>query len=563
MNVPPSATTTPVPEQDGEIMSAPMTTDTNNGATFSETPSSASVSTHKSFFTKCLPDFGGNAVAKGCCALGSVRGSIIMTNLFLSTALIRLAESEVKSRCATNSQTCDDDTVYGFKPSSLITNISVISGVLTAFFMPIIGAILDFTSHRRLTGMISAAFMTVIQGVQIGTLQSTWFPMAILQAVAGFFYNVQVLATFSYLPELGRAVGEVKMTRYTATFTMLQFGTHAMFLLIMVVISTLAKLDDVLTAQVSQCLDTVWILLFFSYAWRMLPHVPPLHELPEGKSILTVGFAQIWRTTKGINAHYGGGLRWFLLAVVFGGAGAGAFTVVSVSYMVEVLDMSGPQIGILFLVSLSTSVVGAKLASVITQKTNPKISWIICLYCFTIVTIAACFVLDSPKRQNVAFLFGILWGLLLGWFYPTENVIFSFILPHGQESELAGFFIYCSQIINWLPPLVFTVMNESGINMRWALMSLTIFFVISIVFMHLMQPWSVVLQAAAKPNILKLYDNPAHGITNDDNFDTEEGSQTHSSKKSIIEVDTIDGHKGSKTEITNDDIFDPEADTTG
>jgi hypothetical protein len=84
-----------------------------------------------------------------------------------------------------------------------------------AFLMPLSGAMIDLTPHRREVGILSAFFMIAIQAIQIGTVQATWFPMAILQAIAGFLYQVQVLATFAYLPEIARSVGQTKLTYCT------------------------------------------------------------------------------------------------------------------------------------------------------------------------------------------------------------------------------------------------------------------------------------------------------------------------------------------------------------
>jgi MFS-type transporter involved in bile tolerance (Atg22 family) len=132
-----------------------------------------------------------------------------MSNVFLSSSLIYLAsvhagcvddEGEIVDEC--------DGKAYGFQPASLITNIAVVSGLLAAFFLPVLGAIIDFTPHRRSLGIATAVLMTLIQGVQIGTVQATWFPMALLQAVVGFLFFVQILSTFAYLPEMARTVGE-------------------------------------------------------------------------------------------------------------------------------------------------------------------------------------------------------------------------------------------------------------------------------------------------------------------------------------------------------------------
>lgn len=50
----------------------------------------------------------------------------------------------------------------------------------------------------------------------------------------------------------------------------------------------------------------------------------------------------------------------------------------------------------------------------------------------------------------------------------------------------------------WLPPLVFTVMVESGVDQTWGLMSLIIFFAIAIGFLSLVAPWPQVLEESAK-----------------------------------------------------------------
>ena len=165
--------------------------------------------------------FGGSPLAKGYCMLGMARGPLVMSNIFLSSAFIYLAAEQAD--CLVPSDESDPDSglevmedcpnrVYGFKPTSLVSTIAVISGLLAAFLMPLIGAVVDFTPHRRMVGIMSAALMVAIQAVQAGTVSATWFPMAILQAIVGFIYQIQVLAVYAYLPEMARDVGE-KRTR--------------------------------------------------------------------------------------------------------------------------------------------------------------------------------------------------------------------------------------------------------------------------------------------------------------------------------------------------------------
>ena len=197
--------------------------------------------------------------------------------------------------------------------------------------------------------------------------------------------------------------------------------------------------------------------------------------------------------------YYPHGLRWFLLATVFAEAGANAFTVLAVVFLDDQLGMSGTQIGVVFLTTLVASVPGAKLGSFITAKTNPNTSLKINLVLFSVVTFAGAFALSGPERAYLAYVFGVFWGVILGWFYSTENLFFSMVLPKGQEAELTGFFVYCTQILVWLPPLVFTAMIEAGVSQSWGLVSLITFFAIAVILLMFVAPWTSVLEESAKP----------------------------------------------------------------
>lgn len=139
-----------------------------------------------------------------------------MSNIFLSTSFIFLA-SEAAGCLDEKGKVADscENSVYGMQPASLVANIAVFSGLLSALFMPVTGAMVDYTPHRRLVGYGSAILMMLIQAIQIGTVSRTWFAMAILQGIGGFLYQVNALATYAYLPDMARSFGEKTITECT------------------------------------------------------------------------------------------------------------------------------------------------------------------------------------------------------------------------------------------------------------------------------------------------------------------------------------------------------------
>jgi|AntRauTorckE5430_2_1112549.scaffolds.fasta_scaffold03656_4 MFS-type transporter involved in bile tolerance (Atg22 family) len=419
-------------------------------------------------------------------------GQVAMSNIFLSTAILTLAQIEIS--CQDEGVECGK--VHGYKPSSLITMIGTVSGILSALLLPFMGAIIDCTDHRRNIGIVSCFCLMLIQTIQIGTVENTWWAMAILQAINGFVYQVVILAAFSYLPEIGRDVGEETLTEYSADWSILAYAAQIMYMVVVIGSSICLGLNDVQTGQLGQAVNIPASGICYYYACKFFSKKAARRKLSSKESLFGTGCRQVFRTASGISRHYGPSLGWFLLAVTFSEAAANAFILVAVTYLKEVMGFGSSEIGILFFIVIIAFIPGSYLGKWLTVVTAcPKTTMKLQLVTFILVNFAGFSFLTKPERANLAYLFGALWGVLLGWFYPTEALIFSMIVPQGQESELAGFFLYCSQILGWLPPLVFTLMNEKGIALKYGGAHLNIYLFVALMCYHFMLPWDQCLEA--------------------------------------------------------------------
>lgn len=453
-----------------------------------------------SFLDKCLRKTN-DASAFAFFRMGN--GPVLMSNVYLSAALLTLAEKEIDCYHADDDIDHDEcGDVYGFKPSSLITNIGTITGILSALLVPFIGAIIDCTDHRKKLGVLAALMMIVIQAAQIGTFQSTWLIMSILQAFNGFLYNVQTLAAYSYLPGIALAVGETTMIKYTAEYAVVMFGMEAFYLVLCLGIGIALGLDDddEATARLGQVVNVVISGLLYYSAWYFFTSVPARRRLNKGESLATTGFVQVFKTAKGIKNHYSSTLGYFLLAVMLSDAGHGAFTLIAVTYLKEVCNIGGLYLGIIFLLILLSTIPGSYFGAWVSNKTNPKTSIQIQLISIISFNFVAFLTMTNPEPVFLPYLYGSIWGMLLGWFYPTETAIFSMVQPKGQESELTGIFMYSAQILSWMPTLIFTIMNESDIHMKWGGMFINVYFLIALVLFQLMAPWDKCLDISKKAN---------------------------------------------------------------
>eukprot|EP00546_Thalassionema_frauenfeldii_P008757 CAMPEP_0178907188 /NCGR_PEP_ID=MMETSP0786-20121207/7233_1 /TAXON_ID=186022 /ORGANISM="Thalassionema frauenfeldii, Strain CCMP 1798" /LENGTH=184 /DNA_ID=CAMNT_0020578961 /DNA_START=86 /DNA_END=637 /DNA_ORIENTATION=- len=133
------------------------------------------------FFFSYIPKFfrfdNAPIEATGCSINMWGRATLIIASIFIGPALLELAsvQAQSQSSCELDDDDCLNNTkVYGFKPSSLLANMAIMSGVVSTVFLPIIGAVIDHTPHRRGVGAVTAASLTLIKIIEIGILSPFW-----------------------------------------------------------------------------------------------------------------------------------------------------------------------------------------------------------------------------------------------------------------------------------------------------------------------------------------------------------------------------------------------------
>mmetsp|Transcript_20149 Transcript_20149/g.43767 ORF Transcript_20149/g.43767 Transcript_20149/m.43767 type:complete len:548 (-) Transcript_20149:358-2001(-) len=464
--------------------------------------------------------YGGIPEAKGYALLAMGRGAAVMSNIVVNAALLELAldaagcptGEDLKAMEAEGTIDSAADyectgTVYGQNPLSLISNIAVVTGLLGAFFMPMIGVILDFTPYRRFVGILISVIFTMIQAVQIGIGPKTWFPMAILMTLAGFCYTIMILTAFAYLPEICEKAGQQEHAQYTARFTAKQFTTQASFLILMGALSFGLGISDnsVKTARLSQALNVGIISILFGLGWHYMPSRKARREIPQGKrcfGILIYGIRQNVRTAISIHREYKKGLRWYLLATMFAQSSVGALTTVSVVYLSSEVGLNATDISLFFLVVLISTIPGTKISSKLSKVIDPNTSWQLSMVCLFSTMVIGAFTLGDAENKYMSLIWGFSVGIVLGWFYPTENLFFSCILPKGQEAEIAGFRVYCSMILSWLPPLIFSVLVENGVDAKWGMTFMGSFVLVAALMLKFgAGTWEEILQESGRSEL--------------------------------------------------------------
>ena len=371
------------------------------------------------------------------------RGPINQMGGYTGNAILILATLE--AGCF-NPLTCENSLWLGLKPSSLLTLISAIMGVLGAITMPVVGAIVDHTSYRWHLGAASAFIMVATAGGQIAIGKETWVMVLVFDAIQTFASLVFTTAHFAYLPDL--TLNQDDIGHYTSRFGMNQYGVQ-LFYVTLVIAAGLARgpQENFIASAVQSAQDAAGMAFGLSfitlgYSWAFLfNRRPALSKVPEGSNLLTTGFVQVGKTTRKVWAKYRA-LRWFMFSLLWSlEAGAGVMVSVAVTYGTVVLRFDGLDIARGSLLIIAGLLVGAFFSKFTVRWWNALNSYRVAMLYFALVLFFTTVFAKGPEDRGIAFGMSYLLGFAVGWTYPSQRVLFCTLTPKGQETEFMGLFV--------------------------------------------------------------------------------------------------------------------------
>jgi MFS transporter, UMF1 family len=365
------------------------------------------------------------------------------------------------------------------------------------------GAFVDYTDKRLLLGKIASVSFCCLLVPPIFISSEMWFAVAICLLAAAFVGWVQTMVTYAYLPELTDS--EQHLTQYTQSFSILQFASMVLLLVVVIGISTVAGFgnDDVATARLAQSISLVLNTVLLYIAWlRLFQRRPPLRQIPAGQTLFTAGFIQIYGTCIHIFQHLPA-LKWFYVSVSFIDAGINSLTTILVTYLTDTLAFTARENGLVILIVLLSGVPGSLLAGYTLRRwKNPVRSSIAATMLLATTTIIFAIVVTGPQQQLETYILATGWGLPVGWKWTVDRLMASTFIPAGQDAELMGTFLFAGQVLSWLPPLIFTVLNEAGVSQSIGIGTLAIWFGLGIASLLAIGNYQDAIIAVGRENLL-------------------------------------------------------------
>ena len=240
-----------------------------------------------------------------------------------------------------------------------------------------------------------------------------------------------------------------------------KYVCNTLFLLYVFIMSASLNLGFVDTAMVAQATTVIISGITMHYAWNRISDVPPLQEKSEKESLISCGFRKMNETCAEVRAK-NRPLMYILLSTVFTNPVFASYLIVGPTFGKEYLGFNSTESALAIVITYAAAAPGAMLSKYLAKKTNTLWS----LRFFSIlVFFNACFCAVFVTGSNVkalGYTFFTMFGLCLGGYYSAEIALVASIIPYEQEAHFTGTYAFAIRVCIWLPPLLYTALNENG-----------------------------------------------------------------------------------------------------
>eukprot|EP00300_Choanocystis_sp_HF-7_P027209 c32285_g1_i1.p1 GENE.c32285_g1_i1~~c32285_g1_i1.p1 ORF type:complete len:674 (+),score=154.61 c32285_g1_i1:75-2096(+) len=276
-------------------------------------------------------------------------------------------------------------------PSTAVTASLLISFVVIAFMSPIIGALADFTSHRKLMFGGFALLGVACTFALVPMFYARNLPACYLLTYAiPFCYEITISLMYAYLPEITEASKIPKLSGYGLFLTTL---FQVLSLVIFVPLMSLAgnvenktSSDPQIQFYYSLCSIIIGVVWFVGtiLTLLLLKSRPARRWLEPGQSLWTIGFVQL--TQVGRKAKLYPQLFRFLLSYILSSIAFGTVTSIASIVLSADFGWSGTQLAYLLVGSQIVAMLGGLTAHRLSNRFGPRRLLLIIIAVYTIAS---------------------------------------------------------------------------------------------------------------------------------------------------------------------------------
>jgi UMF1 family MFS transporter len=359
-----------------------------------------------------------------------------------------------------------------------------LSVFLQIFFLPVLGAIADYTNLKKtfmaffcFAGTIACCLLFFVQG-NLYLLGSILFIISNLCAGASIvFYN-------SFLPDITTEGKRDKVSSWGFAAGYVS-GALVLFLnLIFLKYSELLGVSIGLAVRICLLTAGIWWGGFALITFALLKKRPPARPVPKNKNLIAAGLGEIAGTYREL-FKLKSTLKFLIAYLLYND---GIQTVITSSsifisqelFVAKGLEVDNSVLIIAFLIAQIVAFIGSLTFERIARLTGSKFAIIISLLMWSQIVIYA---YGSLHNLRQAYILSGLIGFVLGGSQALSRSLFSQMIPAGRESAYFGIYEISERGTSWIGPIVFGLVAQMTNSYRPAILALIVFFIVGCIIL--------------------------------------------------------------------------------
>lgn len=351
-----------------------------------------------------------------------------------------------------------------------------ISVLFQVLFLPLAGAIADYTNQKKLLlafftalGSFSTSMLFFLQG-------DNYLFGGLMFIIANLSFGIAMVLYNAFLNDISIASERDKVSSIGWAFGYLGGGTLLALNLALFSSADMNGITKSLAVRICLSSAGIWWGLFSIITFLLIKQKKSVASQINKKNLLTVGYAQLKKTFKDAK-NYPKALT-FLIAYLFFNDGVQAVIALSAQFGQEELGISLQYLTIVILIVQFVAFIGALTFKQISQWFGSKKALIISLLIWIAAIIYSYAFLFT---ESDFMLLGIIIGLVLGGTQAISRSIYSQLIPEGAEAEYFSLYEISERGTSWMAPLIFGLVFQFTGSYRLAIFSLMLFFIIGLV----------------------------------------------------------------------------------
>jgi MFS transporter, UMF1 family len=396
--------------------------------------------------------------------------------------LTSVAETAACGRVGTTDDPCHTNLHVlglGISPGSLAFYVVTVATLMSALFLPVVGAIADRSPRKRVlmcgfawAGALAACCMVFVSG-------DRWALGALLLFLGNLCLGSSLVVYDSILIDIA-----APDDRDDVSSRAWAFGYLGGFILLAINLGVVTAHDALglgkgTAVRLSLLSAGLWWGLFTFIPYLRLKDRPPASVVPVGGNLIKQSFGQLFATLRHVRSYPMTLL--FLVAYLFFNDGIQTVISVSSTYGEKQLGFETQVLIMTILLVQFVAFFGALAFGRFARRYGSQRTIMGGLVVWMVIVIAG-FLL--PAHQIAPFLaMGLAIGIVLGGTQALSRSAFSQLIPKGREAEYFSLYQAGERGTSWLGTLVFGLVHQLTGSYRPAIVALGIFFVVGLILL--------------------------------------------------------------------------------